>query len=148
MTAALPFPEPPYEVDIPVRWGDMDALGHVNNARFFTYDEDIRLGFFKRLMQDDAKFWKEYGLILAHIECDFLSQVKAPNTLRAHYGLRRLGGKSLETEARLYDGDVLAARTRAVVVCFDYRAQSTLALPPHVRERLEPFLLSDGGGDA
>ena len=95
-----PMVEPahaPHRVSIAVRWGDMDALGHVNNARFFTYDEDVRLGFFNQLMAKDARFWKDYGLILAHIGCDFVAQVRAPSTLEVCYGIARIGSKSFET---------------------------------------------------
>lgn len=131
----------PHRVRIPVRWGDMDALGHVNNARFFTYDEDVRLGFFSELMAGDKQFWTEYGLILAHIASDFVAQLRAPTELDVHYGLSRIGGKSFETRALMHDGDTLVARTRAVVVWYDYRQQSTLAIPDGVRARLQSYLL-------
>lgn len=134
----------PYRVQVGVRWGDMDALGHVNNARFFTYDEDVRLGFFERLMGDDPQFWRAYGLILAHIGCDFVAQLHAPNTLDVHYGISRLGGKSLETRALMHAADgTLVARTRAIVVWFDYEQQATLPIPDGVRTKLQPYLLPE-----
>lgn len=135
----------PHRVSIAVRWGDMDALGHVNNARFFTYDEDVRLGFFNQLMAKDARFWKDYGLILAHIGCDFVAQVRAPSTLEVCYGVARIGSKSFETRAFMYDQGALAARTKAVVVWYDYVAQATLAIPDEVRQRLQRYLLPDQG---
>jgi len=133
----------PYRIQVGVRWGDMDALGHVNNARFFSYDEDVRLGFFNKLMADDPRFWTDYGLILAHIGCDFLAQVRAPSTLDVAYGITRIGSKSLETRALMYDGDVLAARSKAIVVWYDYTEQATLHIPDGVRQRLEAYRLPD-----
>ncbi|WP_420426574.1 acyl-CoA thioesterase [Algiphilus sp.] len=133
----------PHRVSIEVRWGDMDALGHVNNARFFTYDEDVRLGFFNQLMAEDARFWKDYGLILAHIGCDFVAQVRAPATLDVAYGIARIGSKSFETRAFMYDQGVLAARTKAIVVWYDYVAQATLAIPDGVRQQLSTYLLPE-----
>ena len=135
-----------HRVSIPVRWGDMDALGHVNNARFFTYDEDVRLGFFNALMADDPRFWIDYGLILAHIGCDFLAQVRAPTELDVLYGLTRIGSKSFETRALMYDGQTLAARSKAIVVWYDYQAQATLQIPDGVRSRLEGYLLAAEDG--
>ena len=128
--------QPPHRVSVPVRWGDMDCLGHVNNARFFTYDEDVRLGFFNQLMADDPRFWKDYGLILAHIGCDFLAQLHAPNDLDVHYGISRIGGKSFETQALMHAGGEPVARTRAIVVWFDYREQATLPIPDGVRQQI------------
>ena len=118
------------------RWGDMDALGHVNNAMFFTYDESARLAYFGELMKGDAKFWNEYGLILAHIEADFLSQLKPPATLDIGFRISKIGRSSLSTEAGMFLGDELVAVTRGVVVWFDYRASKPLPVPDAVRERI------------
>lgn len=121
------------------RWGDMDALGHVNNAKFFTYDESARLDYFQRLMQDDPKFWKEYGLILAHIEADFLEQLKPPAELAIGFRIAKLGRTSLRTEAAMFRGETCVAITRAIVVWFDYRAGTPLPLPDAFRAKVRAF---------
>jgi acyl-CoA thioester hydrolase len=118
------------------RWGDMDAIGHVNNAKFFTYDESARLEYFGKLMADDPRFWKEYGLILAHIEADFLAQLKPPATLDIGFRIARIGKTSLRTEAGMFLGDTLVAITRAIVVWFDYRSGKTLPVPEAVRGKV------------
>src|SRR5690349_22599845 len=66
---------------IPVRWGDMDALGHVNNVKFFTFDESVRLAYFDELARADATFMKNHGMILAHIGADFIAQLRYPATV-------------------------------------------------------------------
>lgn len=118
------------------RWGDMDALGHVNNAKFFTYDESVRLDYFRQLMRDDPKFWNEYGLILAHIEADFLAQLKPPAELDLGFRIARIGRTSLNTEAGMFLGDTPVAVTRGVLVWFDYRAGTPLPVPEAVRARI------------
>ena len=118
------------------RWGDMDALGHVNNAKFFTYDESVRLEYFRQLMADDAKFWVDYGLILAHIEADFLSQLKPPATIDLGFRIAKLGRTSLRTEAGMFLGEDCVAVTRGVIVWFDYRKSQALPIPDAVRERI------------
>lgn len=118
------------------RWGDMDALGHVNNVRFFTYDESARLEYFGQLMKDDPRFWKEYGLILARIEADFLAQLRLPAQLEIGFRIARMGRSSLSTEAAMFrDGEAVAV-TRGVVVWFDYGANRTLPVPDAVRARI------------
>ena len=121
------------------RWGDMDALGHVNNAKFFTYDESVRLEYFRQLMRDDPKFWNEYGLILAHIEADFLAQLKPPAELDLGFRIARIGRSSLGTEAGMFLGDTLVAVTRGVLVWFDYRANAPLPLPEAVKAKIRAF---------
>jgi len=123
-------------VPLAARWGDMDALGHVNNAKFFTYDESARLDYFAALMKDDPKFWNDYGLILAHIEADFLAQLKPPAQLNIGFRIARLGRTSLGTEAAMFLGDEVVAVTRATVVWFDYRQSVPLAVPEAVRNRI------------
>ncbi len=118
------------------RWGDMDALGHVNNVKFFTYDESVRLEYFQALMKDDPKFWNEYGLILAHIEADFLAQLKLPAELELGFRITKMGRTSLKTEAGMFRGDELVAITRGVLVWFDYRSNTPLPLPDAVRAKI------------
>jgi acyl-CoA thioester hydrolase len=113
---------------IPTRWGDLDALGHVNNAHFFTYDESARVDYFSRLMAGDARFWKEYGLILAHIGCDFVAQLHHPAEVEVGFRVCRLGTSSLTTEAGMFLGDKLVAVTRSVLVWFDYVRQKSLGI--------------------
>jgi acyl-CoA thioester hydrolase len=118
------------------RWGDMDALGHVNNARFFTYDESVRLDYFQRLMSDDPKFWKDYGLILAHIEADFVAQLKPPAELDLGFRIAKIGRTSLGTEAGMFLGDTLVAVTRGVLVWFDYKAGTALPVPESFKAKV------------
>jgi len=122
-----------------VRWGDMDALGHVNNAKFFTYDESVRLDYFTRLMADDPKFWKEYGLILAHIEADFIAQLKPPAELEIGFRIAKVGRTSLGTEAGMFLGEQLVAVTRGVLVWFDYAAGTPLPVPDAVKTKILQF---------
>lgn len=118
------------------RWGDMDAMGHVNNAKYFTYDESARLDYFAALMKDDPRFWKDYGLILAHIEADFIAQLKPPAQLDIGFRIAKIGKTSLRTEAGMFVGERLIAVTRAIVVWFDYAASKTLPVPDAVRAKI------------
>lgn len=119
---------------IPVRWGDMDALGHVNNAKFFTYDEQARLDYFGAVAEEVPDFWKSSGIILARIGCDFLAQLRPPVTLEVGIRISKLGRSSMETEGAMFDqAGKLVAVTRGVLVWFDYTQQKSAAIPENVR---------------
>lgn len=118
------------------RWGDHDQLGHVNNTRFYAFDEDARLAYFEGLWHDDPRFWKEYGFILGRLACDFIAQLKHPATLDIGFRIQRLGGSSLTTEAAMFQGDRLVAVTQGVVVWFDYQAQKPMRIPDAVRAKV------------
>ncbi len=119
-----------------VRWGDMDSMGHVNNVKYFTYDEQVRIDYFADLMREDPRFWKDYGLILAHIEADFVSQVHCPAELEIGFRISRLGRSSFNTEALMLWQGKVAAVTRAVLVWFDYPNGKPLAIPEALRQRM------------
>ena len=122
--------------EIPTRWADLDALGHINNARFFTFDETARLDYFSELMRGDDQFWKAHGLILARIECDFIAQLRHPALVRAGFRIERLGRSSMSTlAAHFVDGKPVAV-SRGVVVWFDYNNQKPLAIPEPVRQMI------------
>ncbi len=123
-------------VEIPTRWADLDALGHVNNTRFFTFDETARLDYFGELMRNDDQFWKAHGLILARIECDFISQLRHPASVRAGFRIERLGRSSMNTLAAYFVDGKPVAISRGVVVWFDYNNQKPLAIPDSVRQMI------------
>lgn len=64
---------------LPVRWGDMDALGHVNNATYFTYFEQARIEALDRLLP--GSWTEDAGPILAAIRCDFKRPIVFPATV-------------------------------------------------------------------
>jgi acyl-CoA thioester hydrolase len=65
------------------RWGDVDRIGHINNAKYITYDEQARTEYFgARLAQPlDGS---QASVILARITCNYLEQLHHPEIGRAH----------------------------------------------------------------
>jgi acyl-CoA thioester hydrolase len=90
-------------------------------------------------MRDDPRFWHDYGLILAHIEADFIAQLKPPAQLDIGFRIARLGRTSMGTEAGMFLGEALVAVTRGVLVWFDYKAGAPLALPEAVKAKVRAF---------
>lgn len=121
-------------IPMSVRWGDMDALGHVNNVQYYRYGESGRIAYFEPLEQEDPRFWKDYGIILASMGCDFLAQVHYPAQLEIGTRVSRIGRSSIGMQSAIFlDGRVVAV-LNGVVTWFDYAAQKTLPVPEHVRQ--------------
>ncbi len=128
----------PVLVRVPVQWGDMDALGHVNNAVYFTWFESARIALFERVGLAITGT-PEVGPILAHTRCDFLAPVRYPAEVLAGTGIARLGNTSFTMEyevALASDPGRPVARGEGVVVLIDYRDGSKVALPEALRESL------------
>ena len=105
-----------HTTDLAVRWGDMDAVGHVNNSRFFSYFEEARVEWLKAAL-DDSMF-TESGPVLAHASCDFERPVQHPATLRLDVYAEPPGRSSLTTHyaARVgASGDTAASGTAVLV---------------------------------
>jgi acyl-CoA thioester hydrolase len=122
-----------HRIELAVRWGDMDVMGHVNNAKFFTYDESSRIAYFDELARADPTFWSDHGLILAHIGCDFIGQLRYPATLTIGTRVSKLGRSSLHTLSAMFSEGRVVAVVKGVIVWFDYVNQKAMPIPEHVR---------------
>jgi acyl-CoA thioester hydrolase len=132
----------PVVVRVPVQWGDMDALGHVNNARYFTWFESARIALFERVGLASTGV-PEVGPILAHTRCDFLAPVRYPAEVLAGARVDWLGTTSFTMGYGVALADSppgeLVARGEGVVVLIDYRNGAKVAISPPLREALGPL---------
>ncbi|CAN5922102.1 thioesterase family protein [soil metagenome] len=129
MTAARPV-----VVTIAVQWGDMDALGHVNNTRFFAWFESARVALFERLGLM-TKGPSALGPILATTTCDFLRPVVYPATVRVGATVSKIGETSMAIDylVESAEGDVTCARGTSVVVLVDYATMQKVRIPDDLR---------------
>jgi len=130
----------PVEVRFPVHWGEVDAMGHVNNARYFTWFESARMELFRRVGLE-IEGSPELGPILAHTRCDFLAPVRFPAEIVAATRVAGLGRTSftMDFSVALEGSGELAARGSGVIVLIDYRSGEKVEIPPPLRAKLEAF---------
>lgn len=118
----------PVSVQIDVRWRDVDALGHVNNAVYFTYLEVARTHYFERAFNaraiDDIKF------MLASIRCDFLSPAYYGDTVEVGIRILSVGRTSFDFdyEVRAIQDDKAIARALSTQVLYDHAAGQKLPI--------------------
>jgi acyl-CoA thioester hydrolase len=120
----------PYVHRETVRFRDVDALGHVNNAVFLTYLEEARIGF---LVPKGAE---ASGMILARVEIDFRAPLRTGDELEIGVRPAGVGTKSFELEYQVRAGDTVAAEARTVLVSFDYETGRSVEVPRAWREAL------------
>ncbi len=106
-------PSGTFETQIDVRWGEMDALRHVNNTVYFRYFEDARVRLFFAMGLDGAA--NRYG-VLAHASCDFLKPLMYPARVTVGMKCVRIGRTSLELDCWIADaGDPETLHARGQV---------------------------------
>lgn len=117
-----------------VRFRDLDAFGHVNNAVYSTYLEDARNAYLKELGL--VRTIADIRMILARQEIDFRAQVDVGEELQVGVRPARFGTKSFDLEYEIYAGGRLAATAKSVIVAFDYDANESIPLPDTWRRTL------------
>lgn len=116
--------------DIVVRFRDIDSMGHVNNAVFFTYFEEGRKEFLRTLFNIVEP--EEYNFILAHIGCDFLKPIRISDPVSLHLWVGEIGRKKFDLVYHIVnrnDESILYAKGRSVQIFFDYKRNATLPIP-------------------
>ncbi len=120
-----------------VRFGDLDAMGHLNNARYFTFTEQARIEYVEQVCGWGGD-WQTLGMILAKTAMDFKKPVLYGDKVIVYTRCSRLGGKSFDLEYVIVRGDDedIVATSSSVMVAFDYVTQQTIPVPEHWRERI------------
>ena len=129
-----------FSAPITIRFRDLDAFGHVNNAVYFTYMEMARVDYFKQLglLTDD---FPSPFFIIAEANCQFKVPILMSMALRLRVRVSRLGNSSFDMAYEFVDdatGQVLALG-RTVQVMFDYAARRVVPLPDHWRQAITDF---------
>ncbi|HEX9432054.1 MAG TPA: thioesterase family protein [Burkholderiales bacterium] len=121
---------------IPVRWGDMDAMGHVNNTVYFRYMEQARISWFDALVPDNEA-WKTTGIVIANATCNFKRPINYPGTVDVQVFTGPPGGSSVPTFYELNISGELYADGAATVVFIDMQKQKPIRIPQAIREVLQ-----------
>jgi acyl-CoA thioester hydrolase len=121
---------------IPIRWGDMDAMGHVNNTVYFRYMEQARIGWFDALVPE-AEAWKSTGIVIANASCNFKKPINYPGTVEVRLFVGPPGGSSVPTFYEMLVDEVVYADGAATVVFIDMAKQKATRIPDGIRQRLQ-----------
>lgn len=114
-----------HSVDLEVRWRDLDAFNHVNNASYLGYIEEARVRWFKSLSSDWAG--ESAAPIMAAVQLNYRRPVNWPETVRVELFAERIGTKSLTLGHRISsagDESVLYCDGHTVLVWVDRSGQS------------------------
>lgn len=119
---------------VPMRWGDLDAFGHVNNILYFQYAEQARSDWMRRIWE--GKRPPGTGMVVAHQQCDYRRPLEYPGVVEVHLSVDPPGRSSLTVwfEIRKSGDDVLYAEGNAKMVWMDLAAGRSAPLPDQVRQ--------------
>ncbi|MCD9123355.1 thioesterase family protein [Cupriavidus sp. UGS-1] len=128
-----------FTLRMPIRWGDMDAMGHVNNTVYFRYLEQARISWFESL-GCNGRDENGQGPVIINAHMNFRRQLRYPGDIECRVYAGELGRSSFETRAEIRrsdDADTVFADGGAKVVWCDYEAEKSVPLPAAIRALLE-----------
>jgi len=123
-----------FETHIAVRWGDMDAMGHVNNATYFRYMETARIDWFRSIgCVPDAQ---GEGPVIVNAFCNFYKQLEFPGDLLVRMYASDPARTTFETWATIERADApgaIWAAGGATTIWVDFPKQKAVPLPDWLR---------------
>jgi acyl-CoA thioester hydrolase len=130
-----------FRTPVAVRFKDIDAMGHVNNAVYATYFEEARAAFSRQILGLDSL--DAFDFVVARLEIDFRRPLLYGEDLEAALWVGRLGQRSFTLEYRLTTGAETVAEGRSVQVFYDYASGVPKVIPQGFLDRTAPFLAKE-----
>lgn len=128
-----------HETRITVRFADLDAMGHLNHAKYLTFMEQARVLYIRQVCEL-AGDWDSFGVILASVACDYLQPVSFAEAVTIYTRCSRLGGKSFDIDCILKnDNDETVATGKSVMVAFDYHTNQTIPISDVWRKKITAY---------
>ena len=124
-----------HEIAIPIRWGDMDAMGHLNNGTYFRYMETIRIDWMFSIGCRPTP--QGEGPVIVNAFCNFYKQLEYPGVVLTKMYVSDPGRSTFETwctMARTDNPDVICAAGGATTIWVDFPAQKSKSVPDWLRK--------------
>jgi acyl-CoA thioester hydrolase len=128
-----------YEMSVPIRWGDMDPMGHVNNASYFRYLEIIRIDWMTSIGCPPDPHGE--GPVIINAFCNFYKQLEYPGDILLKMYASDPGGSRFDSWCTMERADrpgEICAAGGATTVWVDFRAQKSRPLPEWLRAQVDP----------
>ena len=135
-----------YKTPIPIRFSDIDAVGHVNNAIYLTYFEIARFNYWRDVTNWDLS---ENGVIVGRTEVNYLKPVMLHDNIACYVRVVRIGNSSFDIMHILVKitekGEEICTTGKTVCISYDYSANKSVKIPDNLREKMieydEPRLI-------
>ena len=129
-----------YKTTLPIRFADIDAFGHVNNAIYLTYFEIARSSYWTEVVQWD---WETMGIIIGRAEINFIKPINLNDQVLAYVRTSRIGNSSFDLEyvlVKVNNGvEEVCTTGSTVCIAFDYSQNQSSAIPEAQKLKMITF---------
>jgi len=131
-----------HHISIKVRFSDIDAMGHVNNATYLSYLEEARIAYFNKVLNYTENNLA-FGAVVAKIDIDYISQIKLGDDVEIYTKCGNFGNKSSDIENLIVikkaGENIIAAKVKTKLVSFDYKLRKSVPIPLDVKTKIAAF---------
>jgi len=128
-----------HEMTLPIRWGDMDVMGHVNNTLYFRYLEIVRLEWFRTIGVELGP--QVVGPVIVNAFCNFYKQLEYPGDILVKMYASDPARTTFETWGTMERVDqpgLIYAAGGATTIWVDFPRQKAVDLPEAIRALVTP----------
>ncbi|NLZ72704.1 MAG: acyl-CoA thioesterase [Bacteroidales bacterium] len=128
-----------HTLSIQLRFNDIDKFGHVNNAAYFTYYDLGKTEYFSEAYPQVN--WKKEGIVVAHINVDFLQPIFASDSIAVQTAVTEIGEKSFQLYQQVIDTQTeeIKCICRSTMVGFNLETQQSVPLSEECKRSLCAF---------
>lgn len=128
-----------HSLPIQLRFNDVDKFGHVNNTIYFTYYDLGKTEYFATVYP--ALNWDKDGVVLVHLEADFLSQITVTGKIAVQTAITEIGNKSLTFLQQVIDTETkeIKCLCKSILVAFDQEKHESIEIPEDWKEAICAF---------
>jgi acyl-CoA thioester hydrolase len=127
---------------IKVRFSDLDAMGHVNNATYLTYLEEARIKYFNDLFNRKEESL-DFAAVVGRIEIDYIHPIVLGDEIEVYTRISKLGHKSVEVShiiaVNKNDKTFKTAASVTKLVYYDYKTRTTMLISDEDKNRIARF---------
>jgi acyl-CoA thioester hydrolase len=131
-----------HKIKVNVRFSDLDAMGHVNNATYLSYLEEARIAYYNDVMKKNPENL-DFNAVVARIEIDYISQIRLGDDVEIYNRTSKIGNKSSDLEHLIIvankNDKVIAAKAVTKLVSFDYKENKSIPVSEEARKIIEEF---------
>jgi acyl-CoA thioester hydrolase len=135
-----------FKTPISIRFSDIDAVGHVNNAIYLTYFEVARFNYWREIIGWNLQ---ENGVIVGRSEVNYLKPITLDDEIFCYLRVSRIGNSSFDVMHLLVkttpDGEEICTTGKTVCISYDYSVNKSVAIPQRERQKMieydEPGLI-------
>ena len=129
-----------YKTTIEMRFTDLDLMGHVNNAVYFTYMEIGRAKYWEHAIKWN---WHKTGVIIGQASIDYIAPIFLEDKISMYIRTSRIGNTSFDLEyiivKNLNGKETICSKGKTICVAFDYSTKKPTTIPNNEREKMISF---------